>query len=123
MKLFSPSHQWVEVEKNSNIAKVGITLFAAKELGEVVYVELPKVGDYLQLGEEAVILESTKAATDISTPLSGKVIAINTDVLIFPGKVSESPEGEGWLFQIEIEKKTELSTLLTKEEYSKQSAT
>lgn len=123
MKLFSPSHQWVEVENNSTIAKVGISQFAAKELGEVVYVELPKVGDYLQLGEEAVILESTKAATDISTPLSGKVIAINRDLLTFPGKVSESPEGEGWLFQIEVGEKRELSTLLTTEEYSKQSVT
>lgn len=112
MKKFTETHEWVRVE--SQVATVGITDHAQKELGEVVYVELPTIGHILHAGDEAVVVESTKAAVDIYSPLSGEITAINTSLLETPHKVNESAESTGWLFKLRLSNPKELDVLLDK---------
>lgn len=109
---FTETHEWIIVE--DKIATVGITDHAQKELGEVVYVELPTIGYSLHAGDEAVVVESTKAAVDIYSPLSGEITAINTSLLEAPQKVNESAESEGWLFKLRLSNPQELDSLLDK---------
>lgn len=111
---FSRSHEWV-----SKDGFVGISAHAQKELGEVVYLQLPKEGTLLRAGQEACVLESTKAASDIYSPVSGKVIAINQALLQDLSLLQSAPESLGWLFQLELSNLLELSTLLMKSEYQK----
>lgn len=114
---FTDSHEWVKIE--GDVATVGITSFAQKELGEIVYVELPRVGKQMQRGEEAAVLESTKAAADVYAPLSGEVIAINQELQTKIDKIHRSPEEEGWLFQLKLSKKEEEEPyLLTHDQYN-----
>lgn len=96
---YTDSHEWYAQEGNR--AKIGITQSALKELGEIVNVELPKIGTHLESGEEAIVLESTKAAADVHTPLPGKVIAINEALLTDTTSLNEHPETNGWLIEIE----------------------
>lgn len=112
---FSDSHEWVLPEKDA--AKVGITSHAQKELGEIVFIQLPKIGQVFKAGEEAVILESTKAAADIYSPVSGTVIAINEEVKKNPHLLNESPEDKGWLFKITLSDRSELDTLHNHQQY------
>jgi glycine cleavage system H protein len=112
---FSSSHEWAVLK--GKVATIGISDFAQKELGEVVYVELPAVGRVLKAGEEASVLESTKAAADTYTPVSGKVIAINEAVAKDPSLINRSAEKEGWLFKVEIRDSKELDRLLSKDAY------
>lgn len=98
-KEFSEDHTWME--KKGNRVRIGISSFAAKELGEVVYIELPKIGSLLKKGEEAIILESTKAATDICSPVSGRVVFINEAIIKAPSLITLSPEAEGFLLEVE----------------------
>ncbi len=100
---FTDSHEWVEVEGDVGI--VGITEHAKKELGEIVYLELPKIGNVLKAGEEAAVIESTKAAVDIYAPVSGKIVEVN-----------EGSKGD-WLFKVKLSLPSELDTLLSKEQY------
>lgn len=115
MKKFSDSHEWVKVEGDT--ALVGITAHAKEELGEIVYVELPSLGKEIKAGEEVVVLESTKAAADIYSPISGKIVAINEHLKEMTEKVNLSPEEEGWLFKLKLSRPEELSLLLTEEQY------
>jgi len=94
------SHEWLE--RKGNIGTVGITDAAQKELGEIVFIQLPKVGQKLKKGEEAAVLESTKAAVDVYSPAAGKVIEINEKVRATPGLVNQSAESSGWLFRLEL---------------------
>ncbi len=112
---YTQSHDWISIK--GNIGTVGITKYAQKELGEVVYVELPLVGSIVTSGEEVVVLESTKAAADIYAPLSGKVIKVNTPLTENVAFLNEQPEGQGWLYQVEFQKEEELSGLKSREEY------
>ena len=112
---FTDSHEWVQVEGNSG--KVGITAFAKKELGEIVYLQLPEVGRKVQAGEEVVILESTKAAADIYAPVSGEIVAVNEAAAQNPELLNRSPEQEGWLFQIRLSDPSELDDLMDKAAY------
>lgn len=112
---YTPSHEWICVE--GSIGTVGITQFAQKELGEVVYVELPAVGKAVKQGEEVAVLESTKAAADIYAPVSGEVVEINQSLNDYSEKINESPEENGWLFKIKLTQVKELEELLSKEEY------
>jgi glycine cleavage system H protein len=98
---FGEDHTWIE--KIGNRIRIGISSFAAKELGEVVYVELPRVGSFLKKGEEAIILESTKAATDICSPISGRIVAVNEAILITPSLITSDPEGKGFLIEVDPE--------------------
>lgn len=115
MTRFSLSHEWVQV--NGKIGTVGITHYAQKELGEIVYIELPKVGQKVKAGQEVVVIESTKAAADVYAPVSGKVVAVNEGLRMGPTAINESAETSGWLFQIELFNPSELDHLMTQEQY------
>lgn len=107
---YSESHEWVET--HGEIGTVGVTQFAQKELGDIVYVELPKVGKKVKAGEQAAVLESTKAAADVYAPVSGKIVAVNEALATSPELVNLQPEGDGWLFKLELEDPKELDHLL-----------
>lgn len=112
---YSQSHEWVNVKEG--IAHVGISDFAQKELGDVVYVELPVVGHQVKAGEEAVVLESTKAAVDIYSPVSGKILSINESLRENPETVNQSPETKGWLYTIQLTNPSELDALMDASAY------
>jgi glycine cleavage system H protein len=117
MKQYTKSHEWIEVE--GRYAIVGITHYAQKELGEIVYAQLPKVGQSVQAGKEVCVLESTKAAADVYSPVSGKVIAINESVADRPQIINDAPETTAWLFRLEMSDPKEVSALLSKADYEK----
>lgn len=110
---FTDSHEWIRVEGKTGT--VGITEHAREELGEIVYIDLPKVGQHLDRLKEAAVLESTKAAADVYCPVSGTVVEVNDPLMT----INTSPESEGWLFKIKIENPDELDTLMDRAEYLK----
>ncbi|MBS3903800.1 MAG: glycine cleavage system protein GcvH [Simkania sp.] len=112
---FTESHEWILI--NGEIGTVGITSYAQKELGSIVYIELPEIGRRLALAEEAVVLESTKAAADVYAPVSGEVIEVNEKLKVSCDLINQSPEKEGWLFKMKITAPKELQTLMEREEY------
>jgi len=112
---YSETHEWVEVE--GKIGTVGVTGYAQKELGDIVYVELPEVGKTINAGEDAAVLESTKAAADIYSPVSGKILEVNTALNDAPELINQSSEKEGWLFKIELSNPVELDQLMDTEQY------
>lgn len=112
---FSDSHEWVNVK--DEIATVGITEHAQKELGEIVFVQLPKVGDKLEAKQEVVVLESTKAAADIYCPISGTVVKVNEKVVEDPTLLNSDPEGSGWLFVLAANDSSELDELMDRSQY------
>lgn len=114
---FSETHEWIRVE--GKIGVVGITKHAKEELGEIVHVELPKIGAKVALGEEVCVLESTKAAADVYSPVSGKIVAVHEELRTSPQKINRDPEGEGWLFHIELERPKELDALLSHAQYER----
>ncbi len=112
---YTESHEWVTVEKN--IGTVGVTQYAQKELGDIVYIELPQIGKSIKKGEEAAVLESTKAAADVYSPLSGRIVEVNVDLKTAPETVNHSPQQDGWLFKIELSDSNELAALLDETAY------
>lgn len=112
---YTESHEWLSV--TGNIGTVGVSDHAQKELGDIVYVELPKVGKQVKAGEEVVVLESTKAAADVYTPVSGTIIEVNTAVGQNSQLVNESPEGNGWLFKVQLSAPDEVQKLLSESKY------
>lgn len=112
---YTDSHEWIQFEGETGV--VGISAHAQKELGEIVYIELPLVGQTVQKGDEVVVLESTKAAADIYSPVSGTIIAINENVKRDPNLLNASPEKEGWLFKIAVSNVAECETLLDHHKY------
>ncbi|MCB1109466.1 MAG: glycine cleavage system protein GcvH [Chlamydiia bacterium] len=108
---YTDSHEWYKE------GKVGISQYAQKELGEIVYLELPKVGQIVQAGEEVAVLESTKAAADIYSPISGTVTAVNEKLKEDVNLLNLAPETEGYLFTIQPSDPTEEEKLLSLEEY------
>jgi glycine cleavage system H protein len=115
MKLFSDTHEWIDVVGTEGT--VGVSAYAQKELGEVVYISLPEVGKVVQAGQEVVILESTKAAADIYSPVSGVITAVNGKVKEFPDLLNKYPESDGWIFKISVSHPQELSTLMSRDAY------
>lgn len=112
---FTSDHEWVELE--GNIATIGITEHAAEELGDVIYVELPAVGDTFAQGDNLVVAESVKAAADIFAPIGGTVTEVNDALEDEPGLVNEDPMGNGWIVRIDVDDVTELDDLMDEEEY------
>ena len=112
---FTKSHEWIEISEK--IGTVGITYYAQKELGDIVYVELPEIGKTVKANEEAVVLESTKAAADVYSPVSGVIIEVNNLLKEQSQLVNTSPEKEGWLYKIEIENSDELNSLIDQDTY------
>ena len=112
---YANSHEWVRVD--GEVATVGITDYAQNALGDVVYVELPEVGIDLAASDEAGVVESVKAASDIYFPISGEVVEINEDLEDMPEAINTDPYGDGWFFKLKISDATELDALLSAEEY------
>ncbi len=97
---YTESHEWIE-EKGGK-GRVGMTESSQKEFGEIVYVELPKIGQTVVAGEQIAVIESTKAAVDLYSPVSGRIEAINTELLENPGLINTSAEKEGWIFEVAL---------------------
>ena len=113
---FTDQHEWVRVD--GDIATVGITRFAAGQLGDVVFVELPDIGRKVGQGGEIAVVESVKAASEVYAPIGGEVSEANTALTEEPAKINSDPEGEGWFFKLRIGDKAELGKLMTEEQYA-----
>ena len=116
-KKFSKKHEWVSLDGDT--ATVGITKHATEMLGDIVFVELPELGSNVEKDGNAGVVESTKAASDVYTPVSGEVVENNQAIVDDPGKINSDPENEAWFFKLKIKDKAELDTLMNKEEYDK----
>ena len=112
---YADSHEWVNVE--GNIATVGISDHAQGLLGDLVYVELPELDVEVSRGDDAGVVESVKAASDVYTPVSGKIIEINEDLEDNPELVNSSPYESGWLYRIELQDAGEVNSLMSADEY------
>lgn len=110
------SHEWVRVEDDGT-ATIGITNHAQEALGDVVFVELPEVGAQLGAGDEAGVVESVKAASDIYAPIGGEIIAVNENLEDNPEVINEDPYGDGWFFKMRLDDATSVDDLLTAEQY------
>lgn len=115
---YAESHEWVRIEEDGT-ATVGITDFAQEQLGDVVFVELPDIDTEFNKEDDAAVVESVKAASDIYAPVSGKVIAVNDDLVDSPEAINQDPYGEAWLFRLELSDPSEVEQLLDAETYAK----
>ena len=113
--LYSPTHEWVRFEGNRAI--IGITDYAQSELGDVTYLELPKVGDTVEAGQPFGVIESVKADEELFAPVSGTVVAVNQNAVDHPEIVNNDPYGDGWLIFVEMNDPKELKGLMTAEQY------
>ena len=116
-KKFSKQHEWVSAE--GDVATIGITKYATEMLGDIVFVELPKIGNNIEKEDQIGVVESTKAANDVYTPISGEVVERNQSIVDDPSKINSDPENEGWFFKLKIKDKSEIDILMNKEEYEK----
>jgi glycine cleavage system H protein len=114
---FTKEHEWVNLE--NDIATCGITEYAQKALGDIVYVELPALGKQMKRGEEAAVVESAKAASEVYAPIDGEVTAVNDNLSSQPGMVNEAPTGEGWFFKIKPSDKAQIDALMDTAGYEK----
>lgn len=112
---YSKEHEWVATEES--VATIGITDFAQEQLGEIVYVELPAVGDKISKDDPFGVVESVKAVSDLYAPISGTVVEVNQELPESPEMVNEDPYGDGWLIKIKASDATELDDLMDNEEY------
>lgn len=115
-KKYTKSHEWIEKIENSHY-KMGISNYAQEQLGDVVMVELPDEKQKIAVGEEIIVIESVKAASDVYTPVSGEIIENNQQLLDKPALINESAEELGWLVKINIQNEKELEGLMSKAEY------
>jgi glycine cleavage system H protein len=114
---YAPSHEWVRNEGDGTYT-VGISEHAQELLGDMVFVELPEVGDVVDAGEDCAVAESVKAASDIYAPISGEVVAINEELEDSPETVNNDAYGDGWLFRIKASNESEVDNLLDAEGYA-----
>ena len=112
---YSKEHEWIKLDGDT--AVVGITQHATEMLGDIVFVELPEIGSSVVKDGNAGVVESTKAASDIYTPVSGEIIENNQAIVDDPAKVNNDPENEAWFFKLKITDKSEMDSLMNKEEY------
>jgi glycine cleavage system H protein len=113
---YTDQHEWVRIDGDE--ATIGITRYAAKQLGDVVFVEVPEPGRSLAAGGEAAVVESVKAASEVYAPITGEVTASNAAIADDPAKVNADPEGEGWFFKLKIANPDELAKLMSAEQYA-----
>jgi len=113
---YSDDHEWVRLDDNDE-AVIGITDFAQEQLGDVVYVELPEVGREVSAGEEAAVVESVKAASDIKMPISGTVTAVNENLNDNPELINQEPFGDGWFLRLQPANPDELEQLMDENAY------
>lgn len=116
-KRFSEDHEWVTLD--GDIATVGITDHAQEQLGDVVFVELPEVGSSVSKGEDAGVIESVKAASELVAPVSGEVVETNGELEDEPGKVNEDAEGSAWFIKVKLSDKAEYDSLMDADAYKK----
>ena len=114
---YSKEHEWLKVE--GDVATIGITKHATEMLGDIVFVELPDIGTSIEKDGTAGVVESTKAASDVYTPISGEVVENNQSIVDDPAKINSDPENEAWFFKLKIKDKSEIDSLMNKEEYDK----
>lgn len=115
--LYSKEHEWIL--KENDVATLGITDHAQKELGDVVFVDLPEVGATFDAKEAFGSVESVKAVSEVYVPVSGEVVETNESLLDAPEKINDDPYGEGWIIRIRLTNPTELEALMSSQEYSK----
>ena len=114
---FSKEHEWITLD--GEVGTIGITKHATEMLGDIVFAELPEKGSNVEKDGNAGVVESTKAASDVYTPVSGEVVEINQSIVDDPSKINADPEGGAWVFKLKLKDKSELDTLMNKEEYDK----
>jgi len=117
---FTEDHEYIRVEGKTGV--VGITNYAQDQLGDIVFVELPSVGQKLKKGDEAAVVESVKAASEIYSPASGTVIEVNTALTGEPGLINTAPDSDGWIYKLSIDTPAELDTLVDDAAYKKHTA-
>jgi glycine cleavage system H protein len=115
MLRFTKDHEWLRVDDGT--ATVGITTYAQEKLGDLVYVELPRLGAKFEMGAVAATVESVKAASEVYAPISGEIVAVNDKLAAEPGLVNSDPTGDGWLFKLKIGNSAELSKLFDEAAY------
>tara|TARA_B100001057_G_scaffold219262_1_gene219564 strand:- start:437 stop:817 length:381 start_codon:yes stop_codon:yes gene_type:complete len=114
---YSKEHEWIKLDGEE--ATIGITKHATEMLGDIVFAELPEKGSNVEKDGNAGVVESTKAASDVYTPVGGEVIDTNQMIVDDPSKINEDPEETAWFFKLKIKDKTEMDNLMNKEEYEK----
>ncbi len=113
---YTESHEWVRLEQDETVV-IGITDYAQHQLGDLVFVELPKVGKLVEAGEETVVLESVKTAADVYAPLSGEIVENNEQLEAHPDLINSDPYGEGWIYRLKLEDITQLDQLMSAQAY------
>ncbi|WP_440937553.1 glycine cleavage system protein GcvH [Candidatus Pelagibacter sp.] len=114
---FSKEHEWIKVEGDT--ATIGITKHATEMLGDIVFAELPDKGSNVEKDGTAGVVESTKAASDVYTPVSGEVVDTNQTIVDDPAKINEDPEGSAWFFKLKLKDPSEMDSLMSRDEYEK----
>jgi len=114
---FSKDHEWIKIEEE--VATIGITKHATEMLGDIVFVELPEKGSTVEKDGTAGVVESTKAASDVYTPVSGEVIDINQAIVDDPSIINSDPEGDAWFFKLKIKDQSEMNSLMSADDYTK----
>ena len=115
---YTKEHEWIKAEGEHYV--VGITAFAQDQLGDIVYVELPKVGDVLEAGKQFGVIESVKTASDLYAPVSGEVVEVNSALVDQPQSVNDDPYEAGWMIKVQARDASAVDTLLTAEQYTEQ---
>ena len=114
---FSKEHECIKLE--GEVSTIGITKHASEMLGDIVFVELPEKGSTVEKDGTAGVVESTKAASDVYTPVSGEVVDINQSIVDEPSMINSDPEGNAWFFKLKIKDQSEMNTLMSGDEYTK----
>ena len=114
---FSKEHEWITLE--GEVATIGITKHATEMLGDIVFTELPEKGSNVEKDGTAGVVESTKAASDVYTPLSGEVVETNQAIVDDPSKINQDPENTAWFFKLKMKDKSEMDSLMNKDDYDK----
>lgn len=114
---YTAEHEWIRIE--DGIGTVGISDYAQQQLGDVVFVEVPEVGRKLAKGDEAAVVESVKAASEVYSPVGGEVVEVNETLADQPALVNEQPMGDGWFFRIRLDDEAELAALMDEDAYQK----
>ena len=115
-KKFTKDHEWIDVE--GDVARIGITNYAQEQLGDVVFVELPEAGRQFQQGNDAAVVESVKAASDVYAPVSGEIVEPNTKLEDDPALVNQDPTESGWFFTMKVSNPDELNDLMDEAAYA-----
>jgi glycine cleavage system H protein len=115
---YNSTDEWLELHDDE--ATIGITSLAQHKLGDIVFVELPIVGDVVERGEEVAVLESQRAEAEIYSPVSGEVVAVNDDLKVNPGMINQDPYADGWLYKVKVVDSEALKHMLTNEGYQDQ---